>query len=193
MPHVSGQGFSLFSELYVGRHYYTTILACNASGPDLVYLNPLVIFLFYLSSAFMSLICLIRLIILVKRQHNSVVPSDSMTPHFKKTLSIYNAVKIVLLVSGTFWATSVPAFIGRTTIFSSGATWNDMDTRSNSTAYVISRTFNFMFMTMSARPILYLTINKELRKSCRKMFCRQCKSQLEEEITYPTNSEQPMS
>lgn len=170
MPHVFGQGLSLFIDLYIGRQYFTTILACNAASPQLVYLTPIMVCLFYLPSALMSLICLIKLIVLVKRQHAKNIGLGNMNGHLSQSLGIRRAIKIVMLVSGSFWITAAEAFIARSILFSSGVTWADMDTRHNLTAYIICRTSSLLVSTASLliNPVIYLTLHRELRKACRK-------------------------
>lgn len=168
LPHVIGQGFSIFIEIYVGRDFFTTLLLCNSSGPNLVYLNQVVICIFYLPSALMTLVCLVRLILLVKRQQQVIIPLENTNIRVNKNMSIKQAIKIVFLVSGAFWGTSVPPMIARTSIFANGATWEDMDTRRNMAAYVISRTSHFLAITLSSliNPVIYLVIHKQLRQAC---------------------------
>ena len=75
------------------------------------------------------------------------------------------AFKAILLVSGCFWATYVPAFVIRTTLFTVGYTWVDMDTRSSLGAALIIRLVQFLFIHISsvANPFIYFYTNKALR------------------------------
>lgn len=141
---------------------------CNPSGPDLLYVVPIAVCLFYLPSALISIICLVKMIILVKRQHTEGIRIGNMTGHFSETLVRRKAIKIVMLVSGNFWITAALAFIVRYSIFSSGVSLIDMGTRHNVTAYIIVRTSYFLMTTvyLLINPVIYLIVHHALRRAC---------------------------
>ncbi len=112
--------------------------------------------------------------LLVRHRQHAVAPTQNGPVHSLVTVSLRRAFKIILLVSETFWLTCVPAFIGRTVIFSTGTTWVDMDTRRNVVAFALLRCFSFLLTTVSCllNPLIYILVHKDIRVGCRRMLGR---------------------
>ena len=96
-----------------------------------------------------------------------VAPADAETntANVSHRDRIRVGLKAIVMVSGAFWGTYIPAFALRTYLFSSGYTWDDMDTRRTMGAAIGIRITQFLFVQTSsaANPVIYYHTNKMMR------------------------------
>ena len=173
-----GMFYSLLVELITVREPITTSMMCQSPQRVRSILNPLTIVLYWVPSAVISIFTLINLRLLISKHQARVTPAvtegvvsqayENMTNKVKK------AIKMVALVSGTFWVTMVPGMIIRSVVYNSGITWNDTDTRRHMQAFVMARSSWLILTLMSTlvNPIIYLTVQVELRKAAMKCLMR---------------------
>ena len=129
---------------------------------------------FWLPSAVISIFTMINLRLLISTHQARVNPAltegvdnqalDNLVTKVRK------AIKMVTLVSGTFWVTMVPGIIIRSVVYNSGTTCNDTDTRRHMQAFVMARSGWLILTLMSTliNPIIYLTVQVELREAVMK-------------------------
>ena len=96
-----------------------------------------------------------------------VAPADAEAnaPKVSHGDKIRVGLKAIMMVSGAFWGTYIPAFALRTYLFSSGYTWYDMDTRRTMVAAISNRVTQIILVQASsaANPLIYYHTNKMMR------------------------------
>ena len=167
--------YSLLVELLTVRQPITTTMMCQSPQRVRSILNPLTILLYWVPSAVISIFTLINLRWLISKHQTRVTPA--VTEAYENLNNkVKKAIKMVALVSGTFWVTMVPGMIIRTVVYNSGTgtTWNDTDTRRHMQAFVMARSSWLILTLMSTlvNPVIYLTVQVELRKAVVKCLMR---------------------
>ena len=170
--------YSLLLELLIGRQPVTTVMMCQTPQRVRSIVNPVAILFYFVPSAVISIFTLIKMRWLISKHQARVTPAVTegvvSQAYENMTNKVRKAIKMVGLVSGTFWATMVPGMIIRSVIYNSGTTWNDTDTRRHMQAFVMARLswFTLTLMSTILNPIIYLTVQVELRKAAMKCLIR---------------------
>ena len=170
-----GLVYSLLLELSTVRQPVTTVMMCQSPQSVRSIVNPLAILLYFVPSAVISIFTLIKMRLLISKHQDRVAPEGvGSQAHENLTKKVRKAINMVGLVSGTFWATMVPGMIIRSVIYNSGTTWNDTDTRRHMQAFVLARLswFTLTLMSTLLNPIIYLTVQVELKKAAMKCLMR---------------------
>ena len=167
---------SLIFELIESRVVIATTMACGVAGPVTKISDAFYILLFWVPSGSMSLISVVNLGLLASKHRAQVdiqIPQEEDGAHTTHTTqpdiaaAIRRAIKMIILVSGSFWITSVPAVIVRESLLASGVTWMDTDGRSNVALFALSRGAYLLMTTVSSilNPIIYISLQNDLRKA----------------------------
>ena len=101
-----------------------------------------------------------------------------------------SAIRMILLVSGVYWGTYIPAWIIYALIVSFGATWESMDKRCNLYAAILMRLARFLMNHISPclNPLIYFWIHKDLWAGFKKMLGLKAKFSSEDEAHNTTVS-----
>ena len=170
--------YSFLVELLTVRQPVTTVMMCQTPQRVRGILTSFTVLYFLLPSALISIFTLIKMRWLISKHQARVTPAltegEVSQAYENLTNKVRKAIKMVGLVSGTFWATMVPGMIIRSVIYNSGTTWNDTDTRRHRQAFVLARLSWFTLTLISSllNPIIYLTVQVELRKAALKCLIR---------------------
>jgi type IV secretory pathway VirB3-like protein len=156
------------SEIYPGREFHATILGCNLRDMSI---HPIFQGLvFVLPTMFSTAFCSVKIWRLsVQRSVAPSVPQDPVlaTP----TRQAAKALRVLLLVSGVFWAMTLPVAITRSLYFRSGVTWQDLDSRRSYFKALFLRYNYYIYALVSPllNPIIYYYSRKDLRMGLRKV------------------------
>ena len=131
--------------------------------------NIFYLFLYIIPSGAMSVMTLIRLGQVISRHKAQVeqIGEDETAGSGNLVKSVKQAVKMVALVSGSFWLTTIPGFLIRLGLSTSGVTWADTDHRVSLAMFALSRG-SIMLMTILSsvlNPIVYLSVLGEVREA----------------------------
>ena len=133
--------------------------------------------LFYIiPSCIVSVITLIRLRLLISKHKAQVQPIDMNEDQTAVggiiLKPVKKALKMVGLVSGSFWLTIIPGYLIRVGLSASEVTWAYTDHRISLSLYAISRASYMLITVLSSvlNPIIYLSVITELRESAWKCF-----------------------
>ena len=160
-------------EVTVGRTFHAASLSCSVANTGV---NNMIMFLLtLLPSAIVTMYCMIRVWKLTRsaavgpvavqgNQQNSC--SSSPVQQAKKTL------KMMLHLSGTFWATTLPVSVLRISIYMNGYTWDDLDSRRYIGPAIMMRLaiFIYCFISSAVNPLIYYYSRKDLRQATRKLL-----------------------
>ena len=174
--HACGQIFSIYVQFVADRRMMATPLACQPTGPALKWANPLVIILFQVPPAAFSIFVLIRLRLLISRHkrevdamttNNDNEPGHHVGRNKEQAFSVRKAIKMIALISGSFWFTTIPAMVLRTALFSSEFTWKQSDVRESVLFFGLARFSFCMVILLSSliNPFTYIYVQRDLRKA----------------------------
>ena len=118
-----------------------------------------------LSSIAVTVYCMIRVWRLSRRA--AVSPGAQVNQQNQSTpvQQAHKTLKMMLLLSSTFWATTLPAIVGKIIIFSTDYTLEDLDTRRYVVPSIIMRlaVFTHCFISSTANPFIYYYSRRDLR------------------------------
>ena len=131
--------------------------------------------LFYaIPSCIMSVMTLIRLRLLISKHNTDVKPiqlndmnQDQSAVGGIIVKPVRRALKMVALVSGSFWLTMIPGFVIRIVLSASGVTWTVTDYRISLPLFALSRASHMMMTILSSliNPLIYVSVLKEMREA----------------------------
>ena len=132
--------------------------------------NLIVIGFFFGPTILISICTLISLVLLVKKHQDRLNPMDAMAtqqPMKNMLTNVKGHIKMLLSVSGTFLLAILPGMIIRLVLFPSGATWKEVDTRTNMTVFIWAKIGWFVEMVLSSfiNPFIYVTHLPDLRRA----------------------------
>ena len=122
--------YSIATEIWLGRSYHATVLACYLPGSGTK--SVIQILLFILPAATITIISMLKIwrLMVSCSVGPADLPNNGITPAtVNPTIQAKKAFKMVGMVSGTFWGTILPSMIFRMILFSSGFDWPDLDLR----------------------------------------------------------------
>ena len=174
--------FAVFTEVFVGRTFHAVVLDCML--PFTTPLNLIIVFLFGLPNIIINIFCIVSLLKLLKKQRRQVQAlqiEGSVCMPGKAKRPVKDAVRLILLVSGIFYGSYVPAYLIHEVIFRN-VTWESLNARDVETLSVLYRVFSTVASCTPAclNPWVYIYVNQDLRKEMYKSFSMR-KTQL-----YPT-------
>ena len=149
------------------RTFHASSLSCILS--DTPTHSGIIFICIMLPSATVTVYCTIRVWRLIRTAavapaavENQPIP----VPQAKKTL------KMMLLLSGTFWGTTLPTSVVWTAIIMAGYTWDDLDSRRYMGPSIMMRLTVFMFTLVSSavNPLIYYYSRRELRLATYKLL-----------------------
>lgn len=175
--------FSISTEILLGRKVYITVLGCQLESSRVM--SQIQIAGFFGPSLFLVFFSTIRVGILLVKMRAMIAPQildqgngntsnpdqiylpiEGLSNTYKIKISKAGAAfKLVILISGLFWGTYIPGFIVRLVIFSSGITWEEIESRQNLTAMILLRSSHLIIVTIPQvlNPWLYLYTHPELK------------------------------
>ena len=131
--------------------------------------NLIVIGFFFCPTLLISIYTLISLGLLIKKHQARLnAMNDMATQPIKNMLTnVKGHMRMLLSISGTFLLTILPGIIIRLVLFPSGATWEEVDTRTDMTVFIWSKIGWFMEIILSSfiNPIIYITHLPDLRRA----------------------------
>ena len=112
--HSCGQSFSIVLQVVAKRKRKATALVCQSKGPSLKWANPLVVIVFQVPPAVFSIFVMIRLRFLLSRSYVDKITTNNdnvarVNQNKEQALSVRKAIKMISLVSGSFWFTLILA------------------------------------------------------------------------------------
>ena len=144
-----------------------------ATGVSTRLSNYMYLIFYILPSGVVSIGTLIKLRLLISKHSARMEPqSDVMNENHSAVAEIIvkpiqKALKMIALVSGSFWLTVVPGLVIRAGLTGSGVTWADTDQRVSLPMFALARTSYLMVTVLSSalNPIIYMTVLTELREA----------------------------
>ena len=144
-----------------------------ATGVSTRLSNYMYLIFYILPSGVVSIGTLIKLRLLISKHSARMEPqSDVMNENHSAVAEIIvkpiqKALKMIALVSGSFWLTVVPGLVIRAGLTGSGITWADTDQRVSLPMFALARTSYLMITVLSSalNPIIYMTVLTELREA----------------------------
>ena len=151
-----------------------TTLTYQVTGEAVKITNIIYAVIYAIPSCTMTVITLIKLRLLISKHKAQVQPiqlndmnEDQSAVGGIIVKPVRKALKMVALVSGSFWLTTVPGFLIRIALTASGVTWADTDHRVSIPLFALSRA-SFMLVTVLSsvlNPIIYMSVLTELREA----------------------------
>ena len=168
---------SLAFDLIEPRVPVATVMTYQASAWASKINNIVFIFVYFIPSGTMSVVALIKLRLLISKHQAQVHPTEFNVMNGDQSAvsgvivkPMKKALKMVGLVSGSFWLTTMPGFLIRLSLSASGVTWADTDYRTSLLTFVFSRVSYMLVVVLSSviNPVIYITVLTELREAARK-------------------------
>ena len=170
--HACGQIFSIGIQLVADRVMMATPLACQSIRPALKWTNPLVLILFQVPPAAFSIFVLSCLRLLISRHkrevdamatYNDNEPGQHVGKNKEQAFSVRKAIKMIALISGSFWFTSFQATLLRTALFGSGFPWKQSDARESVFLFGLARASFCAITILSSliNPFTYIYVQRD--------------------------------
>ena len=170
--------FSFFMGLAVDliepRVAVATIMSYQVTGLASQISNVVYAVFYVIPSGVISVMTLIKLRLLISKHKAQVHPTQSDVMNEDQSVvsgiivkPVKKALKMIALVSGSFWLTIMPGVLIRMTLSASGVTWEDTDQRISLSLFALSRTSYMLITVMSSvlNPIIYMTVLTEVRRA----------------------------
>ena len=163
---------SLAVELISPRVPVSTVMSCRVNGPYAQ--NVIFLFAFYMiPSGLMSVVTLIKLRLMITKHTVRVdalpqaFSDDQSAIHGLIVKPIKKALRMVSLVSGSFWLTTMPGAVIRLSLSATGVTWLDTDHRTSILLLALARASYFLISLVSSilNPIIYITVLPDIREA----------------------------
>ena len=164
---------ALAVDLVTPRVPVATVMTYQATGWSSMLSNYLYFVVFIIPSGSVSVVTLIKLRLLISKHNARIEPQSDVMNEDQSAVGgiivkpIKKALKMICLVSGSFWLTVIPSMLIRAGVRGSGVTWADTDHRVSLPMFALARTSYLMMTVLSSalNPIIYLTLLTELRKA----------------------------
>ena len=158
--------------LFSTSAFHASNLSCNISNAGIHRFTLLVVIV--LPSIAVTVYCMIRVWKLSRRAEVSPEVQGNLEIQSTPVQQARKTLKMILLLSGTFWATTLPAIVGGIIILSADYTWEDLDIRRYLVPSIILRlaVFTHCFISSAVNPVIYLYSRKDLRLAMRKLLQR---------------------
>ena len=152
--------------------FHASSLSCYISNTGIHRYALLVVIV--LPSVAVTVYCMIRVWKLSMRAEVSPGVQGNQQNQSTPVQQARKTLKMILLLSGTFWATALPAIVGRFIIFNANYTWEDLDTRRYVVPSMILRlaVFTHCFISSAVNPVIYYYSRRDLRLAMCKLLHR---------------------
>ena len=160
---------SLGTDLVEPRVPVATTMVYHLTGLASQILNIVYAVFYAIPCCTLSVITLIRLHLLISKHKTQVQPivmsEDQSAVTGVIVKPVKEAIKMVGLVSGSFWLVTIPGFFIRFGLSASSVTWADTDYRLSLPLFVLSRGSYMMItiFTSLLNPIIYISVLTDLR------------------------------
>ena len=150
--------------------YHASALMCSF---------PLIKELFYIQygiflcpTVFVTVYCAIRILRLIRKSKTGTENTQPNDAQESLARQVKKAIRVMFLVSGTFWFAVIPGFILRLISIYNGVTWEEMDGRTNMAASLMMRisTLVLVYVPPAVNPWLYFFTRKDLRNATKKLL-----------------------
>ena len=161
------------TEFLIGRQYHSSVLGCNFGGGKILIQSTIQLLCFLMPPAVVTIVSTYKIWrLLVQVNVAPVAPDGAVTQSVAPGHQATKVIRMILLVSGTFWGTYLPSIIMRVTIFSLGITWEDVNSRDSLMASMLIRTATILFTCVSStlNPFIYYYSRRDLRQACFKLM-----------------------
>ena len=165
---------SLGVDLVESRIPVATTMMYQVTGLASQITNIVFALIYAIPCCTVSVVTLIRLSLLISKHKAQVQPTPSgVISEDQSAVSgnvmkpVREALKMVALVSGSFWLLTIPGFMIRLGLSASGVTWADTDYRVSLPLFALSRASYLMLTVLSSvlNPIIYMTVLTQLREA----------------------------
>ena len=167
--YVFALSIALAVDLIEPRIPVATIMTYQATGLANKINNMVYTILYIIPSSTVSVVTLIKLRLLISKHKAQVHPTQSDVMNEDQSavsgIIVKKAVKMVGLVSGSFWLTMIPGCLIRLALSASGVAWADADQRISLPIFALSRASYILITVFSSamNPIIYMSVLTELR------------------------------
>ena len=151
-----------------------TTMTYQAAGLAGQITNILYTLFYAIPSCTISVVTLIRLRLLISKHTTQVQPAQAIDMSKGQSAvggtivkPVKQALRMVALVSGSFWFTMLPGFLIRIGLSASGVTWEVTDYRLSLPLFALSRASHMLITVMSSilNPVIYVSVLRELREA----------------------------
>ena len=150
-----------------------TFMTYQATGWSSRLSNYIYFVVYVLPSGAVSIVTLVKLRLLISKHNARVEPQSDVMNEDQSAVGgiivkpIKKALKMICLVSGSFWLTVIPSMLIRAGVRGSGVTWADTDHRMSLPMFALARTSYLMMTVISSvlNPIIYISVLTELREA----------------------------
>ena len=165
---------ALAVDLIEPRIPVATILTYQTTGLANKITNIIYTTIYIIPSSTVSVVTLIKLRLLISKHKAQVHPTQSDVMNEDQSAvsgilvkPVRKALKMVGLVSGSFWMTMIPGVLIRLALSASGVTWSDTDQRISLPIFALSRASYMLITILSSamNPIIYMSVLTELREA----------------------------
>ena len=120
---IPGILFGVFTEIFIGREFRAVVLECQL--PNTTAVNLIMILLFLVPALLIMTFCMVSLIRLAAKQKTQVeaLQTDvlgNVTKTRKLVKNAKDSIRMILLVSGTFYGSYLPIYFIRDAVFKRG-------------------------------------------------------------------------
>ena len=149
----------------------TTLLSCVQPARYRYIIDPTILIVYFVPCFGISLFALTSLGMLANTHRARMYPTGdnvlTQQPIKNFVKKVRKHMKIIILISGNFWLTSLPGMINHMTMHFSGVTWEETDTRRNMTMFILAKIGWFLMGVISilVNPFIYLSLLSDLRQA----------------------------
>ena len=164
---------SLTVELTATRALKSTHMTCQTTGQDSKISNIFYFTFYFIPCGTVSVITLIRLRLIISKHKAQVavlpevISEDQTIVNGLMVKPVKQAIRMVSLVSGSFWLTTMPGAIIRVSLSSAGVTHAVTDYRTSIPLFALSRGSYLLITLVSSilNPIIYIAVLVDLREA----------------------------
>ena len=165
---------SLAVDISQPRMPVATILAYQAVSRAMKITHIIHATVYFIPSAVISSATIIKLRLLISKNRAEVQPTQSIDMNEDQTAiggiimkPVKKTLKMVALVSGSFWLTVIPGALIRTAVYASDVSWAVTDRRLSRALFAFSRASYLMVTVLSSLldSIIYMSVQAELKKA----------------------------
>ena len=171
---------ALAVDLMSPRVPVATTMSCQATGPSAKIANIFYFIVFAIPSGLVTVVTLIKLRLTMSKHQAQVgvlpqaISDDQSAITGLIVKPIKKTLRMISLVSGSFWLTTMPGSAIRLILSASGITWLDTDYRTSIALFALSRASYLMITLISSilNPIIYLTVLPDIKNAAWKCLMR---------------------
>ena len=150
-----------------------TTMSCQSTGPSVKMANIFYFVVFAFPSILMTVVAMIKLRLTMSKHQAQVgvlpqaISDDQSAITGLIVKPIKTTLRMISLVSGSFWLTQMPGTAIRLILSASGITWLDTDYRRSIALFALSRASYLMITLISSilNPLIYLMVLPDLKEA----------------------------